>query len=121
MFIGAYKSWEDLERRVLEDLLRGQASAEQLVEAIVSHHSEYKIFRRSLRQVSLDNSEVRQARAASRKRQVEAIHHWRQKRRPPMTEAAIATALLHMEPLAGALADDRAARHGGGPASAERL
>ena len=52
IFIATYRSWENLERQVLEDLLRGQASAERLVEAIVSHHAEYKIFRRSLRQVS---------------------------------------------------------------------
>ena len=120
IFIAAYKSWEDLERRVLEDLLRGQASVERLVEAIVAHHSEYKIFRRSLRQVSLDNSEVRQARAASRKRQVEAIQHWRKKHRPPMSEASIATALLQMERLADALAEHELEDMALSPVPAER-
>jgi AcrR family transcriptional regulator len=120
IFIAAYKSWEDLERRMLEDLLRGQASAARLVEAIVAHHSEYKIFRRSLRQVSLDNSEVRQARAASRKRQVEAIQHWRKKHRPPMSEASIATALLQMERLADALAEHELEDMALSPVPAER-
>jgi AcrR family transcriptional regulator len=120
IFIAAYKTWEDLERRVLEDLLRGHPSAGQLVEAIVSHHSQYKIFRRSLRQLSLDNSEVRQARAASRKRQVEAIQHWRQKRRPAMSESTIATALLQMERLADALVEHELEDMALSPGSADR-
>lgn len=105
IFIATYKAWEDLERRVLEELLRDHATAGQLVEAIVSHHSEYKIFRRSLRQLSLENSAVRQARAASRTRQVDAIQRWRQERGPALSESAVATALLQIERLADALAE----------------
>jgi AcrR family transcriptional regulator len=119
IFVAAYKVWEDLERRVLEELLRGHASAEQLVQAIVSHHSQYKIFRRGLRQLSLDTSAVRQARAASRRRQVEAIQHWRQKRRPAMSESSIATALLQMERLADALAEHELQDMALDPGSAE--
>jgi AcrR family transcriptional regulator len=104
IFIAAYKAWEDIERGVLEDLLHGNTCSTHLVEAIVAHHSRYKIFRRSLRQLSLDNPQVRQARAASRKRQIEAIQHWRRKR-PALREAAVATALLQMERLADALAE----------------
>jgi AcrR family transcriptional regulator len=121
IFIAAYKAWEDLERRVLEELLRDHASAGQLVGAIVSHHSEYKVFRRSLRQLSLENPEVRQARAASRMRQVEALQHWRQKRRPAMSESAIATALLQMERLADALAEHELQDMTLNPAAAEQV
>jgi AcrR family transcriptional regulator len=119
IFVAAYRAWEDLERGVLEELLRGHASAGKLVEAIVAHHSQYKIFRRSLKQLSLDSSAVRQARAASRRRQIEAIQHWRQKRRPAMSESAIATTLLQMERLADALAEHELEDMALSPVSAE--
>ena len=105
IFIAAYRGWEDIEREALEELLRRDASAEQLVEVVVSHHSRYKIFRRSLRQLSLENPQVREARAASRRRQVEAIQVWQQKLGQVQAESSIAVALLQMERLADALAE----------------
>ena len=104
IFIAVYRRWEDVERAVLADLLGRRASSTRLVEAVVAHHRAHRIFRRSLRQLSLDDPDVRRARAESRMRQLERIREWQQ--RPDADLEALAVKLLTMERLADALADD---------------
>ena len=104
IFIAVYRNWEDTERAVLADLLARRASSKRLVEAVVAHHRAHRIFRRSLRQLSLDDPDVRRARAESRKRQLERIREWQQ--RPDADLEGLAIQLLTMERLADALADD---------------
>src|SRR5262245_23314784 len=64
VFIAAYEFWENTERATMNALLAHKASTKQLVDAIVAHHQEFKIFRRALRKLSLDDSAIRAARAA---------------------------------------------------------
>ena len=104
VFIAVYRSWEDTEGAMLADLLARRASSKRLVEAVVAHHRAHRIFRRSLRQLSLDDPAVRRARADSRKRQLERIREWQQ--RPAADLESLAIRLLTMERLADALADD---------------
>jgi len=104
IFIAAYQIWEDAEREMLGDLLARKASTKRLVDAVVAHHRAHLIFRRSLRQLALDDPLVRRARADSRKRQIEQIKRWQQ--RPDADAADIAVELLKMERLADALAED---------------
>jgi AcrR family transcriptional regulator len=104
IFIAAYQVWEEAEREMLGDLLARKASTKRLVDTVVAHHRAHLIFRRSLRQLALEDPLVRQSRAESRKRQIEQIKRWQE--RPRADAADIAVALLKMERLADALAED---------------
>jgi len=111
VFIAVYCDWEDTERAVLADLLARRASSKRLVEAVVAHHREHRIFRRSLRQLSLDDPDVRRARAESRQRQLERIRDWQREapassERPAADLETLAVKLLTLERLADALAED---------------
>ncbi len=70
---------------------------------MVEHHKAYRVFRRSLRQLSVENDVVRAARARSRLNQVEYVKNLT----PTVTrdDASIATMLLQTERLADALAE----------------
>ena len=61
------------------------------------------MFRRSLRQLALEDPLVRSARAESRTRQIEQIRLWQQ--RQAKDDAVLAVELLKMERLADALAE----------------
>lgn len=103
IFLAVYRSWEDEERVMLSKMLARQAPASEVVEAAIRHHRAYKIFRRSLRTLSIENRVVRKARAESRRRQIEQIKAWVAPAKPADVE--IATILLQMERLADAVAE----------------
>jgi AcrR family transcriptional regulator len=71
IFLTIYRRWEDEEAAVVASLVEKRAGARALAEAIVAHHRAYLLFRRSLRQLSIENPQVRKARAQSRLRQME--------------------------------------------------
>jgi AcrR family transcriptional regulator len=103
IFLAVYRAWEDEEREVVGGLLAEQASDERLVDAIVGHHRSYRLFRRSLRQLSLEDAVVRKARAESRLRQIERI---RRGSGPEIGSTAdIAVILLQIERLSDAIAE----------------
>ncbi len=117
VFLAVYRAWEDEERAMLGQLLARKAPASEIVNAAIEHHRAYKVFRRSLRALSIENATVRKARAESRRRQIEQIKSWVGPARPSSVE--VATVLLQMERLADAVAEgefadlgleDRAAR-----------
>ena len=76
IFIACYRAWEDEERTAFQGLIDENAPAEAFVDAGVDQHRRYLRFRRSLRQLSLDNDDVRRARAESRVRQLRQIQAW---------------------------------------------
>jgi len=76
IFIAAYRAWWDEEENVLTSLLAQGAPNEALVEAGIAHHRRYLMFRRSLRQLSLEDEAVRKARAERRLHQVEQLRVW---------------------------------------------
>lgn len=103
IFIAAYRAWEDEEKDALQPLLARAAPPEALVEAAISHHRRYLLFRRSLRQLSLENPTVRKARAESRLRQLDQIRAWT--KRPGAKSDQLAIALLQLERLSDAVAE----------------
>jgi len=103
IFIAVYRVWEDTERAFLSELIERKASTQQMRDAAVRHHRNHLVFRRSLRQLSVENPAMRRARAESRKRQIAQIKLWQQK--PGADAGRIAAALLQMERLADALAE----------------
>lgn len=108
IFVAAYRAWEESERRTMSELLARKASTRQLVDYLVAHHREYRIFRRSLRQLALEDATVRSARAASRSRQIQQIRAWHKQYQGTdlIGAPALAALLLQMERLADALAED---------------
>lgn len=107
IFLAVYREWEDEERRTLSDLITHQADVSQLVRAIVEHHRAYRVFRRSLRQLAIENPAVRRARTDSRIRQLEQIALWSSS--PDAWTDTRALLLLQIERLADAAAEDELA------------
>ena len=114
VFIAAYRAWEDAEISTIGRLLADDAPVEAVVEAGVDHHRRYLLFRRSLRQLSLENATVRAARAESRLRQVEQIRAWTSRG----VVADLAVRLLEVERLSDALAEGELGDMGLGEAEA---
>ncbi len=103
IFIAAYRAWEDEERDAFQRLLARAAPTESLAEAGITHHRRHLLFRRSLRQLSLENPTVRKARAESRLRQIDQIRAWTQ--RPDSSAEPLAIALFKLERLSDAVAE----------------
>ncbi len=104
IFVAVYRAWEEEERGVLGALLAENASPRRLVDAIVEHHRRYRVFRRSLRHLTLEDPVVRKARAESRMRQIERIRLSLGSSAPKTDE--IATILFQIERLSDAIADE---------------
>jgi AcrR family transcriptional regulator len=71
IFLAIYRRWEDEEATVVASLVEKRAGARALADAIVAHHRAYLLFRRALRQLSVENPQVRKVRAQSRLRQIQ--------------------------------------------------
>lgn len=104
IFVAVYRAWEAEEVDVLAALIAAKAPADELVDAVVRHHRAYRRFRRSLRQLAVESTSVRKARAKSRLRQIERIRAWAG--RSSLTGEEIAPLLLQIERLCDAIAED---------------
>ena len=104
IFVAVYNEWvrEQLER--LHELNSRNASDSELIDAIIAQHSAHHIFRRSLRQLTVENDAVRKARAASRLQQIESIKV--RYKSLHLSTADVAIFLLQHERLCDALADN---------------
>ncbi len=103
IFIKTYERWQREEFDAIGTLLADNASDVRVARTVVAHHEAYLVFRRSLRQLSVENEVVRAARARSRLNQVAYV-----KSLSPSVardDASIATMLLQTERLADALAE----------------
>ena len=104
IFVKTYELWQREEFDAINKLLAENASDIRLVQAVVAHHKAWLVFRRSLRQLSVENDVVRAARARARLGQIAYL-----KTINPTNlgrdEASLATILLQTERLADALAE----------------
>ena len=103
IFIEVYERWQEEEIQVVRKLLAENAGDARLAQAFVAHHKAFLVFRRSLRQLSVENDTVRAARARSRLRQIEAIKVLSGER--TRDDATLAATLLQIERLSDALAE----------------
>jgi AcrR family transcriptional regulator len=103
IFIQTYERWQREEFGAVSILLAKNASDVRLARAIVAYHKAYLVFRRSLRQLSVENDAVRTARAGSRLNQIAYI----KKLSPNLVrdDASLAALLFQTERLADALAE----------------
>jgi len=116
IFIKVYEAWQQQELGVVQKLLAENAADAELARAFVAHHQAYLRFRRSLRQLSCDNDQIRAARAASRLNQIAYLKTWRA---APQDDAELAVTLLQLERLCDALAEGELADMGLDPGAAE--
>jgi AcrR family transcriptional regulator len=102
IFLAVYRDWEEMEHRTITGLIERKAPVSRMVDAIVEHHRAYRTFRRSLRQLSLEDDAVRAARAESRLRQLGRVAG----EKPAKAKlAALAVALFEVERLCDAVAE----------------
>jgi AcrR family transcriptional regulator len=101
IFVAIYRRWEDEEAAVVASLVEKDAGALALADAIVAHHRAYRLFRRSLRQLAVENAVVRAARAQSRLRQIENTIRLT----GTGTKETVAPVLFQIERLADAIAE----------------
>lgn len=73
IFVAVYHEWVREEFEALEVLQARGAGDLELIDAVIAHHRAYVVFRRSLRQLTVENDQVRKARAASRLMQIGRI------------------------------------------------
>ena len=103
IFVKVYEQWQRDEARMLGRLLAKDASDARLGQAVVAHHRRYRTFRRSLRQLAVEDAVVRRARAESRLQQIAQIRVWN--REQPDSTGTLAVALFKIERLADAVAE----------------
>jgi AcrR family transcriptional regulator len=103
VFIKTYERWQSEELGALATLLAENASDVRLAQAVVAHHKAYLVFRRSLRQLSVENEVVRAARARSRLNQIAYVKNLSPN--VARDDASLAAILLQTERLADALAE----------------
>jgi AcrR family transcriptional regulator len=103
IFIQVYDRWRREQFGALGQLLAEGASDTRLAETVVAHHKAYLVFRRSLRQLAVENDTVRDARAKSRLDQIAFMRTVVPS--PRRADAVLAAMLLQMERLADALAE----------------
>jgi AcrR family transcriptional regulator len=101
IFVAIYRSWEEEEAAVVAALVEQDAGGLALADAIVAHHRAYRLFRRSLRQLAVENAVVRAARAQSRLRQIENTIRLA----GTGTKETVAPTLFQIERLADAIAE----------------
>lgn len=104
IFLAVYRAWEEEEKNVLADLHGEGAPVSALVDAVIAHHRSFRSFRRSLRQLSVEEPAVRTARAESRLRQIERFKTWAGGAACSTDEIAIM--LLEMERLCDAIVEN---------------
>lgn len=103
VFIKIYDRWRRDELATLSRLLGENASDARLAQAVIAHHKAYLIFRRSLRQLSVENAAVRAARAESRLSQISFIR--KMNSNSHRDDSSLAVALFQTERLADAVAE----------------
>ena len=103
IFIKTYERWRNEEFGAINKLLAEDASDLRMARAIVAHHKAYLVFRRSLRQLSVENDVIRAARAHGRLSQIAYLRNMNPGNL--LDDAEVAAILLQTERLADALAE----------------
>jgi AcrR family transcriptional regulator len=103
IFVAVYQAWVAEEYERIDSLREQNAADGKLIDAVIAHHRAHHIFRRSLRQLTVEDDRVRKARAASRIEQIERLkaRHGAAKR----STADVAIFLFQNERLCDAIAD----------------
>src|SRR5581483_161777 len=104
IFIAVYQSWVREEFARLAPLEARGASDTEFIDVSIAHHRAYNVFRRSLRQLTVEDGTLRKARTASRLEQIERVKA--QNKSLHLSTADVAIFLFEYERLCDALADE---------------
>jgi AcrR family transcriptional regulator len=107
VFIAVYEAWQDSERAAVRASAREADPDAAIARASVAHHRDWRGFRRSLRLLAVEEPRIRAARAESRERQLADLA--KAPGNKGRTKAELAAALLKVERICDALADDELA------------
>jgi AcrR family transcriptional regulator len=103
IFIQVYDRWCREQFSAIDRSFAKSKSDTRLAETVVAHHKAHLVFRRSLRQLAVENDTVRAARAKSRLDQIAFMKTMVST--PPRPDTVLAAMLLQIERLADALAE----------------
>jgi AcrR family transcriptional regulator len=77
IFIEVYHHWQAADRQAIVQVIRGGSNAadrvQKIADALLASHAAWRVFRRSLRLQALEDDQIRAARAASRRLQLELL------------------------------------------------
>jgi AcrR family transcriptional regulator len=110
VFLAVYERWQVDEREAIARAAKERAAEAGIVKALLDHHLRYRVFRRSLRWLAVEDPEARKARAFSRERQLTDLA--RLAANQGRSRAALLAALLTVERLCDAAADGELADSG---------
>lgn len=107
VFIAVYEAWQDSERTAVRAAAREADPDGAIARASVAHHRGWRGFRRSLRLLAVSEPRVRAARTESRERQLADLAKAPGNR--GRTKVDLTSALLKVERVCDALADEELA------------
>lgn len=110
IFVAVYEVWQTSEREALANASKGRAALSAMARILISHHGEWKVFRRSLRLLAVEDSKARAARTLSRERQLADLMSL--PGNAGRNRANLFAALLKVERLCDAAADGEFADQG---------
>lgn len=107
VFLAVYEQWQADERKAVARAAREGAGIESITRAVLRHHQRWRIFRRSLRVLAVEDTRARAARARSRSAQLADLARLPANAGRP--RADLVAALLRVERLFDAAADEELA------------
>jgi AcrR family transcriptional regulator len=119
IFIAVYEAWQDSERTAVRAAASEADPDAAIARTSVQHHRDWRGFRRSLRLLALEEPRIRAARAESRERQLADLA--KAPGNKGRSKADLTAALLKVERVCDALADDEFADIGINVEDAEAL
>lgn len=106
VFLAVYDRWWRSEGEAIAAITRRRKgdAAEGIADTAISYHAKWRGFRRSLRHLAVENDRVRAARAAARLAQIAALKALPRKKK--VSDAELVAALLKLERLCDAVAEN---------------
>jgi AcrR family transcriptional regulator len=116
IFLEVYRRWVDLEWQAVASVLAPdlprRLESGRIAKAVLRHHREWRMFRASLRALTVTDERVHRARVAQRQRQIALTSELLRSRGVRHTPARVYASLLLFEILCDAVADGDAASLG---------
>ncbi|HEY1629914.1 MAG TPA: helix-turn-helix domain-containing protein [Rhizomicrobium sp.] len=118
IFLAVYERWWRSESAAIAAILEARGGLSRVADTLIAFHVKWRGFRRSLRHLAVEDERVRAARRVARKAQIASARRLLPKAR--RGDAEILAALLVLERLCDAIAEDEFEGLGIGAAAARR-
>jgi AcrR family transcriptional regulator len=104
VFLAVYDRWWRAEGEAIATITRKRGAVEDIADTVISYHTKWRGFRRSLRHLSVEDDRVRAARAAARLAQIASLKALPRKKK--ISDPELTAALLKLERLCDAVAEN---------------